>query len=170
MFNSRQAWLVLGIVLGLIVGLNLAGIWPQIPVQATATHGQDGFAVATGPLSGDIEAVYVLDYLTGDLKAAVINLQTGQFMTAYEYNVTKDLAGANPKGARYAMVTGVADLRRGGLGQMGQSVVYVAEFTSGKLAAYGVPWTVGRENMLTAFKGSLILLNIVKFRTVEVRK
>lgn len=71
---------------------------------------------------------------------------------------------------RYAMVTGVADLRRGGLGQMGQSVVYVAEFNSGKLAAYGIPWTVGRENVLGTFKGSLVLLNIVKFRSVEIRK
>ncbi len=170
MFKSRQAWLVLGIVLGLVVGLNVAGIWPQIPVQATATHGQDGFAIATGPLSGDIEAVYVLDYLTGDLKGAVLNLQTGQFMTAYEYNVGKDLAGSGVKNPRYAMVTGVADLRRGGLGQMGQSVVYVAEFSSGKLAAYGMPWTTGRENVLAAVKSPFVLLNIVKFRSVDVRK
>ncbi len=170
MFKSRQAWLVLGLACGLVIGLNAAGLWPTIPVHATATHGQDGFAIATGPLSGEIEAVYVLDYLTGDLKAAVINLQTGQFMTAYEYNVAKDLGGPNGKSPRYAMVTGVADLRRGGLGQMGQSVVYVAEFNSGKLAAYGIPWTTGRENVLGAFKGSLVLLNIVKFRSVEIRK
>ena len=170
MFKSRQAWLVLGLVLGLIVGLNVAGVWPSIPVQATATHGQDGFAIATGPLSGEIEAVYVLDYLTGDLKAAVLNLQTGQFMTAYENNVVKDLGGANGKSPRYAMVTGVADLRRGGLGQMGQSVVYVAEFNSGKLAAYGIPWTTGRENVLGAYKGQLMLLNVVKFRSAEIRK
>lgn len=170
MFKSRQAWLVSGIVLGLIVGLNVAGIWPQIPVQATATHGQDGFAIATGPLSGDVEAVYILDYLTGDLKGAVLNLQTGQFMTAYEYNVRDDLGDTNIKNPRYAMVTGVADLHRGGLGQMAQSVVYVAEFSSGKVAAYGVPWTIGRENMLQAFKGSFVRLNITKFRSVGVRK
>jgi hypothetical protein len=170
MFKSRQAWLVLGLVLGSIVGLNVAGIWPQIPVHATATHGQDGFAIATGPLSNDIEAVYVLDYLTGDLKAAVLNLQTAKFLTAYQYNVSKDLGGPNGKSPRYAMVTGVADLRRGGLGQLGQSVVYVAEFNSGKLGAYALPWTTGRENVLSEFAAPIQPLAIMKFRTVEIRK
>ncbi len=81
--------------------------------------------------------------------------------------ISPDRIAKNP---HYAMVTGVADLRRGGLGQLGQSVIYVAEFSTGKLAAYALPWTTGRENVLSAFQGSFVLLNIIKFRSVEIRK
>ena len=46
--QSRPAWLAAGAVLGLIVGLNLAGVWPSVPLHATATQGLDKFAIATG--------------------------------------------------------------------------------------------------------------------------
>ena len=39
MLNTRGVWLVGGIVLGTIFGLSMAGLWPQVPVHAVATHG-----------------------------------------------------------------------------------------------------------------------------------
>ena len=87
-----------------------------------------------GRSGDDIEAVYMLDYLTGDLKAAVLNVQTGKFMSFYEHNIAQGPAdSAHARNPRYMMVTGEADMRRGSQGQIGSSVVYVAEFASGQI-------------------------------------
>ncbi|HEY1784002.1 MAG TPA: hypothetical protein VGG30_00590, partial [Pirellulales bacterium] len=64
MLQSRWACLFLGMIIGAVVGANVGGVWPQIPVHASATHGQENFAIATGPIGLDVEAVYILDYLT----------------------------------------------------------------------------------------------------------
>jgi hypothetical protein len=169
MLKSPWACLFLGIIIGAVVTANVVGLWPQIPVHATATHGQENFAIATGPIGIDIEAVYILDYLTGELKAAALNLQTGKFMSFFEYNITKDLSAGAGKNPRYLMVTGMADMRKGGQGQLGSSVVYIAEFTSGNIAAYGLPWTMSRAQALDQFMGKFIPLDIMKFRATAIR-
>src|SRR5476651_1820905 len=91
MGNRRLAGLAIGIVLGLIVGLNVSGIWPQVPLHAVATHGQDNFAICTAPMDQDVEAIFVLDFVTGDLEATVLNVQMRRFNTLFEYNVLRDL-------------------------------------------------------------------------------
>ena len=78
MAQSKAAWLAWGLVIGLIVGISLSGVLPQTPVHAVATHGQDSFAIATGLVQDNTEAIYFLDYLTGDLRAAVLSSQTGK--------------------------------------------------------------------------------------------
>ncbi len=59
MTNSKTAWLAWGVLAGLVVGLNVAGVWPQVPLHAVATHGQDTFAICT-PMDNDVEGVFVL--------------------------------------------------------------------------------------------------------------
>ncbi len=112
MANSRTVWLLAGLAAGLVIGLNLAGLWPQVPVHAVATHGQDNFAIATGPLDENVEAVFVLDSLTGDLKAAAMNVQSRRFNTWYEYNVSRDLPVSGSKNAAYRIVTGFTNIRQ----------------------------------------------------------
>ena len=168
MLQSRWTCLGLGIVIGAVVAANIAGLWPQTPVHASATHGQENFAIATGPISTDIEAVYILDYLTGDLKAAILNLQTGKFMYFFEHNITKDLGGTG-KNPRYVMTTGFADLRKSGNNLIGSSVVYVAEFTSGKIVAYGLPWQPSQSQKFDPLKAEFIPLDGFKFRDAAIR-
>ena len=36
-FQSRSAYLGVGLVLGLVIGLNVEGIWPSMPLHAAAT-------------------------------------------------------------------------------------------------------------------------------------
>jgi hypothetical protein len=145
--SSRRAWGA-GIVLGLAVGLTLGGLWPNTPLHAVATDRLETFAMATGIVDADIEAVYFLDFLTGDLNAVVIGRgasPTGFMVTGfYARNVLQDLnldAGKNPK---FLMATGLADLIRGGRTgsqiQPSRAVVYVAEVTTGQVAAYAIPW------------------------------
>ena len=171
MTNSRIGWLVAGLAGGLIVGLNVAGIWPQVPVHAVATHGQDNFAIATGPLDSDVEAIFVLDAITGDLKGASLNVQSRRFNTWYEYNVARDLPVTGSKNAQYRIVTGYTNIRQvPAAGQLGRTVVYVAEATTGQVAAYGVPWVAGRYTSPAPIRFNLILLDRWQFRTKPVRE
>ena len=146
MLQSRWACLFLGIIIGAVVGANVGGLWPQIPVHATATHGQENFAIATGPIGIDVEAVYILDYLTGELKAAVAEFADRQVHVVLRIQHHQGPGHRRGKNPRYLMVTGMADMRKGGQGQLGSSVVYIAEFTSGNIAAYGLPWTMSRAH------------------------
>lgn len=170
MANPKLNGLVLGIVIGLLVGLNLSGLWPQVPLHAVATHGQDNFAICTGPMDQDVEAIFVLDCLTGDLKAAVMNVQMRRFNTRYEYNVQRDLALGEIKNPQFRIVSGYANIRQNvAAGQVGNSVIYVAEMSSGQLVAYGVPWVSGRASGMMPVTTTLIPLDKWQFRTTAIR-
>ena len=121
-----------GVVLGLIVGLNVQGIWPSVPLHASATHGLEKFAIATGLVDTGVEALYFLDYLTGDMRAAVINPKTGKFNAFFTRNIAADFGGAG-RNTGYLMVTGSVDMPRGTAKfQYASSIVYVAEATTGR--------------------------------------
>jgi hypothetical protein len=171
MANSKATWTLLGLAVGIIVGLNLSGWWPQVPVHAVATHGQDNFAIATGPLDDTVEGIFVLDSLTGDLKGAAINIQSRRFNTWYDYNVSRDLPAVGAKNPQYRIVTGVTSIRQVvAVGQLGRTVIYVADATSGQIMAYGVPWVTGRHSSPVPLRESFIPLDRWQFRTAAVRK
>ncbi len=131
----------------LLTGICLGAFLPHIPLHAVATDRTDTYIIATGLLDSDVEAVFFLDCLTGDLFAAVPGKATGGFTALYRYNVLKDLQVDPAKNPHFLMVTGLADLRTGSYrAYSGSSVVYVAETTSGKVVAYAVPWDRARWN------------------------
>ena len=136
--SNRLVWLGIGLVIGLI----LSGLWPQAPLHAVATDRGDTFAVATGFVDEGVEAVFFLDFLTGQLNAVVLGRQGRGFAASYGFNVAAHLGVDPAKNPKYLMVTGSADMRRGMAGaQLSPSVVYVAEVTTGKVGAYAVPWS-----------------------------
>jgi hypothetical protein len=145
MCHRTSNWSGLALVgLGLAAGLVAAGLLPHTPLHASATDKIDTFAIATGACDGDCEAIYFLDFLTGDLNAFVIGRAKAGFAIQGHYatNVTRDL-NLGGKTPRFLMVTGFADLQRGGRGSSiapSRVVVYVAEVVSGKCAAYAIPW------------------------------
>ena len=103
--------------------------------------------MCTGEVDVGIEAVYVLDVVTGELKGGVLNIRTGKFMTAYSYSdVAKDLHADGVKNPKYLMVTGEAQTTQGfgANGRIGRSVLYIAEVNSGWVACYAAPWTPAR--------------------------
>ena len=171
MTNSKTAWLALGAVAGLVVGLNVAGIWPQVPLHAVATHGQDTFAICTVPLDEDIEAVFILDDVTGDLKCAALNVQMRRFNTFFEYNVIRDLPAATSKNPHYRIVSGHANMRQNvQAGQVARSAIYVAEVSSGQLVAYAVPWVPGRANSgAIPVQAAILPIDRWQFRTTPIR-
>ncbi len=168
-FQSRAACLGWGLVLGLIVGLNVQGIWPSVPLHASATHGLDKFAIATGLVDTGVEALYFLDYLTGDMRAAVINPKTGKFNAFFSRNIAADFGGAG-RNTGYLMVTGSADMPRGtSKFQYARSIVYVADASTGQVAAYTVPWNSSYQAAGTAQFGEFQPLDVKAFRTAFIR-
>jgi hypothetical protein len=173
MGNSRAGWITLGVCIGLLVGISLSGVLPQTPIHASATHGQDSFAIATGMVdnAGEIEAVYFLDFLTGDLRAGVLSYRTGKFLSLFQYNVMSDLVTPGQKNPRFLMVTGIANFRAGfGNTQPARSVVYVAEASGGQMGVYAIPFSPAMQTANVAQAGSFILLDKKKFRTSAVRE
>ena len=53
--------------------------------------------------------------------------------------------------------------------QMGSSVLYVAELTSGKVAAYGIPWNRARPQRAPTKSPLIVQLDVCQFRDVAVR-
>ena len=108
----------------------------------------------------------LLDFLTGDLSAAVVSKQTGRFNAFYTYNVTADLSTNPGRAPRYLLTTGNADLRRSGgkATSLSRSLVYVSELNSGKVAAYAIPWSSSIWNAGQSLRGQFTLLDVGRFR------
>ena len=154
-----------------MVGLLIGSLCPHTPLHATATDRFGNFAIATGEVDDGVEAIYFLDFLTGELRAAVLSKQRPpQFNSFYQRNIAADMGvvpGSNP---RYLMVTGQVDIRRGAARMSPSSaVIYVAEITSGQVAAYGIPWNADRHASGQIFKGEILPIAMTRFRTAAVR-
>lgn len=167
--RSRSGYLGIGLVIGLIVGLNVEGIWPSVPLHAAATHGIDKFAIATGLVDNTVEALYFLDFLTGDMKAAVLNPKTGKFNSLFTRNIAQDFGGAG-RNSGYLMVTGSVNMPRGTANfQFANSIVYVAEASTGAVAAYTIPWNSSQQAAGKSQSSQIVLLDAQPFRTTVVR-
>ena len=166
--NSKGFCLGLGIVIGLIGGAFL----PHAPLHAVAVDRSGDLVMATGLMSDDLEGVFFLDSLTGELKGTVINpmVQPPTVGITYSRNVVTDLQSDVSKAPKFVMVTGLMPLRPlGGTNQFAQSVVYVAEVTSGKMACYGMQFNYGAFNNMRGAAAEFLLFTGGQFRQAVVR-
>ncbi len=173
MFNASQGRRLCWMGGGLVLGLALGGLFPNSPAHAVATSQIDSFSVCTAPIDEDGEGIFFLDYLTGDLKGAALNPNSGKFSVEFGINVAAPLGIDITKNPRYLLVSGMANFRRGvGTQTMGSSVLYVAELTSGKVAAFAIPWN--RQARSASAAGGMASVPLVpvatyQFRNVQVR-
>jgi hypothetical protein len=145
---------------------------PETLLNASASHGGKSFAMATGYIDTDIEGLFTLDYLTGDLKCWALNPRAPQvgWCGAFQHNVIADLGVQQGKDPDYVMVTGQASFQRGGATTSPAScAVYVADANSGNFAAYTIMWnrTLGKTGTLQQGMFTPILSG--KARTLEIR-
>ena len=154
--RESLATLTYGFALGLIFGLGmLVGSLAfqqqphlQMPVQlnATATNSSTTFAMATGPVTQDMEGVFFLDYLTGELQGWVLNARTGRLGGKFKHNVIQDLGVERGKKPKFLMVTGLANLRSQGANRFSSCVIYVCDANTGRFVAYALPWNRNAAN------------------------
>jgi hypothetical protein len=185
----RGAWLIAGVMVAAVGGGFLssllfhpsvpasvadpleAGFLKAVSVGASATHGTDSVIMCTGEVDIGIEAVYVLDVVTGELKGGVLNVRTGKFMTFYTYSdIAKDLHADAVKNPKYLMVTGEAQATQGfgGNGRIGRSVLYVAEVNSGWVACYAAAWNPARGTATNVVTTPLIPMDRLQFRQGQI--
>lgn len=186
-FSNRPLWmLIVGLSLGLLVGVGmLTGALvtiahfdsngqqrPEVILNATASHSGDTFAMATGPIDSDIEGLFILDYLTGELQCYVLNPRNGQFGGMFKHNVIADLGVQEGKNPNYVMVTGQAAFRRGTAmqGAPAGCAVYVADANTGNFAAYTIMFNQTMLRSGAAQQGPFTLLQTGKARTLELRE
>lgn len=167
--QGRSTFLAVGLVVGLVAGLNIQGLWPNVPLHASATQGYENFSIATGLVDNGVEGLYFLDYLTGDLVGAVVNPQTGKFNAKFTYNVSQDFTSAG-RNAKYLMVTGLVNMPRGRAGfQPASSIVYIADVTSGQVGAYVMPWNSSMQAANKPQTGVFQALDLQQFRSTVIR-
>lgn len=164
--SSSAVWMGLGVGAGVV----LSFLWIAPEAGAVATDRFEDFAVCTTPIDEEMEGIFFLDHLTGDLKGAVLSPRLQRFNATFTYNILSDFGLEGVKNPRFLMVSGQARFQ-GRTGQVtpANSVIFITELTSGKVAAYGIPWSRSASNANRPFEAALVLLDIVPFRAEVVR-
>jgi hypothetical protein len=174
-----------GVAIGLAVGGALAlgvalGRWGQtaagpnvneLRLKAMAAQANDNFAVATGVIDDEVEGLYTLDFLTGDLQCYVVNPRNGALGGWFKTNVAKDLPPEGSKKANYLLVTGTIQVQgASGNQRPAGSLCYVVDGNSGNAAAYSFPW--GKSMVAQGVQQMTPMITVGKWktRTVGVRE
>lgn len=175
---TRTHWLMLavGLLCGTAVG---AAVYaklstprielPATLLNATATHGSNTMALATGPVADGVEGLFILDFITGELTCSVLNPRTGTLGGAFAANVVADLGVEQGKQPQYVMVTGQASFRvQGGNIRPAESVVYVADSNTGRWVAYWMPWNRQAATYNFAQASPMLVLGKGSARNIQV--
>ncbi len=114
-----------------------------IGVQATASASNGSFSAATGRIDEDVEGLFLLDPLTGELSCYILNVFNLQFTTEFRYkNVLQDLGMEKNQQASLLLLTGIVNFKlKQGREKPSAAIVYVVDSATGNFAAYAVPWT-----------------------------
>jgi len=165
-------------VLGFIAGAGalvavgfVAGAWfprpGQLPkAQALTALADESFAVCTVPIGAGAEALFMLDFETGDLSGGVLGAGSPpRFAGAYKHNVLKDLGfkAGQVKNPKFLLVSGAADLQANGNAQFAPSVLYVTDSASGTTVAYGIPWNA-QQAAAGPFASELVPFDVARPR------
>jgi len=183
---SKLLMLASGLGLGLLVGVgmmigatgtvhqqenassNHTSLPVGVPLEAGTSSVGKNISMATGQIDGDVEGVFVLDHLTGQLTCFVVNprgLGSGVLLGQFQANVAADLGLVQGKEPDYVMTVGAVNPLRGtGASRPASSVVYVADGNSGNVVGYSLQWnqSVARQN--TAQRGVLFKVMAAKAR------
>lgn len=159
---DRALWLSFGLIAAFAVSYFL---FANEPVAASTGDRSEDVIMCTGLIDNDGEGIFVLDTVTGDLKGWVMDTRSNEFRTGYAINVLDALevnVNSNPE---FTMTTGMQTFRPArGQSQLANIVIYVGESTSGKIAAFGVPWGNARRSNATPLVGAFVPLDKTSFR------
>jgi hypothetical protein len=175
-------FLVAGLAIGLAIGgamtagtvIGMRGQSDQMAalnelrLKASASSGSETFTIATGQIDGEVEGLFCLDHLTGDLSCFVISPRGRGFAGLFKTNIVKDLPPEKNKKASYVMVTGGINVR--GQPNAPNCVVYVADSNSGVWAAYSFAWVKGAASAGITQAQPMVLLVGGKARELSLRE
>jgi hypothetical protein len=147
--------LVGGVVLGLLIS-NLF-VQPARTVAAGNDRYQD-FILCTGTVAvrPDVptDGVWLLDYRSGKLLGTVIDRNVGKIIGWAEVDLTKEFEIQPRENVHFMMTTGNIT--------KGQSALYLAETTTGKLAVYTMGPIPGQGNGISIRRHDLLFFRAPK--------
>ncbi len=146
--EKKTFWLAAGTLLGMAI----AYYCPQEPAYAETAMGTEKFSMCTvktqgAGVTGQSDAVFILDNLTGRLLGAAHNAQTNAFTQTYARSLAADFRVTD--NAQYVMVSGQAQLQSSGASRPANGCIYVGELNSGIVNMYGFQYTVGGRKIPT---------------------
>jgi hypothetical protein len=178
--------LVFGLMLGLAIGgamtvgvllgrrVETAAAFPgfeHLQLKAMASHGGDNFAIATGAVDDEVEGLYTLDFLTGDLQCFVPNPRNGSVGGWFKANIAGDFSVERGKKPNYLIATGGFNFSASsGNSRPAACLVYVADSNTGDVACYTFPWTKAATAAGVAQMTPMTLAGKWKSRTTNIRK
>ena len=131
---------------GLFVGLEIAGrngqfkLPTELQLQAdTAARGKS-LSMATGRISNNVEALFVLDHDSGNLQCWILNPRTGAVGGIYRANVLGDLQVDKSGEPDFVLVTGNFFWSSGVTGneRPADTVAYVGDTSTGNIVGYAL--------------------------------
>jgi len=174
--------LAIGLIMGLAIGgATTVGVllgqrgrpsatlpgWGDLQLKAAASHGSDTFAIATGHVDDDVEGLFTLDFLTGDLQCLVVNPRNGALGGWFKTNVASVLSVEKGKKPSYLLVTGTINVAGGYGGQRpAASLCYVADANTGEVAAFSFPWAKAMTSAGVAQANEMKLIGKWKVRNI----
>ena len=185
--RRRRAWgmLAAGVAIGLAVGGALAAgvaigrhsdsatvaALGEVRLKAMAAQGNDNFVIATGVIDDEVEGLYTLDSLTGDLQCFVVNPRNGALGGWFKTNVAKDLTTEGSKKPSFLLVTGTIQTQgASGNQRPAGSLCYVVDASTGNAAAYSFLWGKAMVAQGVTQSAPMITVGKWKTRTVGVRE
>jgi len=141
-------------------------LWNMRPALAVGASQNEKICICTGQLDDSGEVTWILDSLTGDLKAFTMH-QSGKYSASYHRNIMTEFGLDRSKATpQFTMVTGQERFARRGPIAPIASVLHVAEATSGRMVAYTLALNPAlRTKYVDPTKpGAIIALDGVQFR------
>ncbi len=163
--NGKMIWLTLG----MFMGLGIASFWPHERALAMVSDRNDRFAMITCPVTipDTVDAVFVMDLLTGRLTGACLNNREGKFTQFYYANLAVDFRVDPKSEPQYAFVSGRIALPSVADVNPATGAIYVGEFTSGKVACYIFPF---RNEDRVLPPAQLTAIDIFPFRQAQFKE
>lgn len=134
---------------------------PPVNLHAGTAARTKSMSMATGWIDGNVEALFVLDHVTGNLQCWLLNKRTGKVGGIYRANAAADLAVAGKTGTPdYLMTTGNFIFEGGvsGNNKPSKSICYVCDANTGNVVGYNVVYNEQIINRGGAETGSLVLV------------
>ncbi len=111
----------------------------NLPLRLAADSASGGktISMATGSVTPDADGLFILDHMTGKLQCWLMNSRTGKVGGIYvaDLNIAMGLDKGDPD---FVMTTGGFFLRDGGNPKVANTICYVGEGKSGKVAGFSL--------------------------------
>jgi hypothetical protein len=167
------------VTIGMFLGQRTSstGAFPgleELRLKAAASMGSDTFAIATGSVDEEVEGLFTLDFVTGDLQCFVMNTRTGALAGRFAINVNDAQIFGAKRGKKpsYLLATGhfVSSAAAGGGARPAACLCYVVDANSGEVAAFGFPWSRAVTTSGGVQSTPMIPMGKWQARAAEIRK